>query len=84
MSSEAKEAEISTEEKNKERVTFSPFPRFVLYCVLLSIEMSMNNGAGVLSSSSKEIKKQLNLNDKQFGLFGTSQGIGRGYDCIFI
>ena len=52
MSSEAKEAEISTEEK-KERVTFSPIPRFILYCVLLSIEMSMNNGAGVLSSSSK-------------------------------
>lgn len=82
MSSEAKEAEISTEEKNKERVTFSPFPRFVLYCVLLSIEMSMNNGAGVLSSSSKEIKKQLNLNDKQFGLFGTSQGIGRGIGSL--
>lgn len=44
--------------------------------------MAMNNSAGILSSSSKEIKADLNMNDKQFGMFGTSNGLGRVIGCF--
>jgi len=69
---------ISSSEEEKIKVSFSPIPRFILYIVLLSVEMALNCGSGILSSSSKQIKLELNLNDKQFGMFGTAFGIGRG------
>lgn len=69
---------ISSSEEEKTKVSFSPIPRFILYIVLLSVEMALNCGSGILSSSSKQIKLELNLNDKQFGMFGTAFGIGRG------
>jgi len=69
---------ISSSEEEKTKISFSPIPRFILYIVLLSVEMALNCGSGILSSSSKQIKLELNLNDKQFGMFGTAFGIGRG------
>ena len=44
---------ISTSEEEKLKVSFSPIPRFILYVVLLSVEMALNCGSGILSSSSK-------------------------------
>ena len=44
--------------------------------------MAVNNSSGILSSASKQIKKDLKMNDKQFGLFGTSTGFGRALGCI--
>ena len=69
---------LSSSEEEKKKVSFSPIPRFILYVVLLSVEMALNCGSGILSSSSKQIKLELKLNDKQFGMFGTAFGIGRG------
>lgn len=44
--------------------------------------MAINNSSGILSSASKQIKLDLKMNDKQFGLFGTSTGFGRAFGCI--
>lgn len=51
--------------------------RFALFLVLVSVEMAMNWASGLLSSGSKNIKASLNMNDKEFGMFGTANGIGR-------
>ena len=55
---------LSSSEEEKTKVSFSPIPRFILYVVLLSVEMALNCGSGILSSSSKQIKLELKLNDK--------------------
>lgn len=41
------------------------------------IEMGHNISSGILSSSSKGIKKQLNISDSEFGLFGYWNSNGR-------
>jgi len=51
--------------------------RYVLFFIIVSTEFFMNNSGGLLSSSSVVIKRQFNIKDKEFGLLGTSQGIGR-------
>ena len=51
--------------------------RYVLFFIIVSTEFFMNNSGGLLSSSSVIIKRQFNIKDKEFGLLGTSQGIGR-------
>ena len=56
--------------------------RVILFFILLSVEMSMNWSSGVLSSASKEIKVQLKMNNKEFGSFGASNGIGRMIGCF--
>jgi sugar phosphate permease len=43
----------------------------------------MNNSSGLLSSASVAIKKEFNIGDKDFGLLGTSQGIGRVAGNLF-
>jgi hypothetical protein len=78
MSTNENKENLKISSSEEEEVSFSPIPRFILYIVLLSVEMALNCGSGILSSSSKQIKLELNLNDKQFGMFGTAFGIGRG------
>ena len=51
--------------------------RFFLFFLLLSVEFAMQNSSGLLSSASKNIKETLNMNDKEFGMFGTVNGLGR-------
>ena len=65
------------EEENKGPLKLSRKVRFSLFIFIVSTELFMNNSSGLLSSSSVAIKKQFNLGDKDFGLLGTSQGIGR-------
>ena len=65
------------EEENKGPLKLSRKVRFALFIFIVSTELFMNNSSGLLSSSSVAIKKQFNLGDKDFGLLGTSQGIGR-------
>ena len=65
------------EEDIKGPIQLSRKVRFLLFILIVSTELFMNNSSGLLSSSSVAIKKQFNLGDKDFGLLGTSQGIGR-------
>ncbi len=51
--------------------------RYALFFIMIATEFFMNNSGGLLSSSSVVIKRQFNIADKEFGLLGTSQGIGR-------
>jgi sugar phosphate permease len=67
----------NTEEGNKGPIKLSRKVRFILFIFIVSTELFMNNSGGLLSSASVAIKKEFNLGDKDFGLLGTSQGIGR-------
>ena len=51
--------------------------RVCLFFLLLSVEFAMQNSSGLLSSASKNIKETLHMNDKEFGMFGTANGLGR-------
>ena len=67
----------TTEEDTKGPIVLSRKIRFILFIFIVSTELFMNNSSGLLSSASVAIKKEFNIGDKDFGLLGTSQGIGR-------
>ena len=67
----------TTEEDTKGSIKLSRKVRFILFIFIVSTELFMNNSGGLLSSASVAIKKEFNIGDKDFGLLGTSQGIGR-------
>ena len=67
----------TTEEDTKGQIVLSRKIRFILFIFIVSTELFMNNSSGLLSSASVAIKKEFNIGDKDFGLLGTSQGIGR-------
>jgi hypothetical protein len=58
-------------------MTLSRGYRIFLWACLVSVESAINNSSGLLSSASKVIKATLNLNDKEFGLVGSANGLGR-------
>jgi hypothetical protein len=64
-------------QKIPKRVTLSRGYRIFLWACLVSVECAINNSSGLLSSASKVIKSTLHLNDKQFGLVGSANGLGR-------
>ena len=57
--------------------------RFIAYLIMVTTEMAMNISSGVLSASSKAIKRQYSMKDVEFGYFGLAQGIGRTLGSIF-
>jgi sugar phosphate permease len=65
------------EEEDHGPIKLSRSVRFLLFLIIVSTELFMNNSSGLLSSSSVAIKNQFKIGDKDFGLLGTSQGIGR-------
>ena len=61
----------------KDKIILSRTLRILIYIVLLFGQLAVNTSGGILASASKTIKKQLNLTNKEFGLFGTFFGFGR-------
>ena len=66
-----------TGEPKKRRMKLSRCYRIFLFWIMLSAEGAMNISSGLLSSATKEIKLSLNMNDSKFGMFGTTNGLGR-------
>ena len=69
--------EQKKEKPKHEKVTLSRTMRFILFVILISVEFAINISTGLLSSASKNIKETLRMNDKEFGMFGTVNGLGR-------
>ena len=67
----------SEAEYENEVIKLSRKLRIILFFLVISTEFFMNISSGLLSSASVAIKKEFNIGDKDFGLLGTSQGIGR-------
>ena len=77
LDEEGKKKTIDQEEESAGPIKLSRKIRFILFIFIVSTELFMNNSSGLLASSSVAIKKEFNLGDKNYGLLGTSQGIGR-------
>ena len=77
LDEEGKKITIDKEEESTGPIKLSRKTRFILFLFIISTELFMNNSGGLLSSASVAIKKEFNIGDKDFGLLGTSQGIGR-------
>ena len=63
--------------KPSERIILPRSFRLILFFFLISVEFAIQNSSGLLSSASKDIKETLHMNDKEFGMFGTVNGLGR-------
>ena len=82
--SEESESNQKTEENDDNKtIKLSRKIRLILFVFIISTELFMNNSSGLLSSASVAIKKEFNIGDKDFGLLGTSQGIGRVAGNLF-
>ena len=68
--------------ENKKRIPLSRGYRCFLYFIFVSIEGIMNVSAGLMSSASNEIKKQLNIKEVEFGSFSLSTSIGRVFSSL--
>ena len=65
------------DQKQPRKVRLSRCYRWFLFFIIASIEGMMNVSSGLLSSATKEVKRDLNLNDAKFGSFGTANSFGR-------
>ena len=69
--------EKNTEKKNIKKNNLSRCYRFFLFFIMVNIDGSLDISNGIFSSASKEIKKNLNINNAKFGSFSTSNSIGK-------
>ena len=78
------ESQIKKEKfiEKKRKIKLPRCHRIFLFFIMVGIESIMNVSSGIFSSATKEIKRQLNLNDTKFGSFGTSNSIGRVISSI--
>ena len=83
MTEESETVPKNEEEDGKITIKLSRKIRLILFVFIISTELFMNNSSGLLSSASVAIKKEFNIGDKEFGLLGTSQGIGRVAGNLF-
>lgn len=62
---------------SKDRISLSRTYRIIIFIVLLFCSSAVNTSGGIIASASTTIKTQLEMDNKQFGLFGTIFGMGR-------
>ena len=74
--SENKENLLQTEE-GKPALRLSRITRIVIFSCFFVIHLLNCSDGGVVSARSNQIKEELNINDKSFGLYGSIVQIGR-------
>ena len=73
--SDNKENLIPSEEKKTMRL--SRITRIIIFSCFFVIHLLNCSDGGVVSARSNQIKEELNINDKSFGLYGSIVQIGR-------
>lgn len=68
---------IEKTQKAEEKVSLSRALRLLIFVGFVALSIVMSGDNGVVSSSSQAIKKDLNLTDAQYGLFGSLPSTGR-------
>ena len=63
--------------QSKNRIILNRSYRVLIFSVFLLVNTGINTSGGLIASASTAIKTQLQMNNKQFGLFGTIFGVGR-------
>ena len=74
--SELKEEMVQNENENK-KLRLSRFTRFVIFSCFFVIHLFNCSDGGVVSARPAQIKKELNIDDRAFGIYGSIVQIGR-------
>ena len=69
--------ETLLKEEAKENIQLSRIMRLLIFVGFTCLSIIMSGDNGVLSSSSKMVKKDLGLSDSEYGIFGSIPSIGR-------
>ena len=80
-----KKFEKLIEEEEKPNEQFSRITRISIFAIFISLSIVMSGDNGVLSSSKKQVRRDLKLDEKGYGFFGSFASAGRMFgSCLFI
>ena len=70
---------------NKPQEQFSRIARFFIFVIFIALSIVMSGDNGVLSSSKKQVIRDLKLDEKGYGFFGSFASAGRMLgSCLFM
>jgi len=72
-----KQEKLVTSEEGKPHIRLSRWTRIIIFVCFFIIHLLNCSDGGVVSARSNQIKKELNINDKSFGIYGSIVQIGR-------
>ena len=72
-----KQENLVTTEEGKPHIRLSRWTRILIFVCFFVIHLLNCSDGGVVSARSNQIKKELNINDKSFGFYGSIVQIGR-------
>ena len=79
MKDENKEEKL-VEEKPHEQL--SRIARFCIFTIFIALSIVMSGDNGVLSSSKKQVRRDLQLDEKGYGFFGSFASAGRMFGSV--
>ena len=72
-----KQEKLVTSEEGKPHIRLSRWTRIIIFACFFIIHLLNCSDGGVVSARSNQIKEELNINDKSFGIYGSIVQIGR-------
>ena len=72
-----KQENLVTSEEGKAHIRLSRWARFIIFVCFFLIHLLNCSDGGVVSARSNQIKEELQINDKSFGIYGSIVQIGR-------
>ena len=72
-----KQEKLVTTEEGKPHIRLSRWTRILIFVCFFIIHLLNCSDGGVVSARSNQIKEELNINDKSFGIYGSIVQIGR-------
>ena len=82
MKSDNKEEKLVDEKPHEQ---FSRIARFCIFTIFIALSIIMSGDNGVLSSSKKQVRRDLQLDEKGYGFFGSFASAGRMFgSCLFM
>ena len=72
-----KQEKLVTSEEGKPHIRLSRWTRIIIFVCFFIIHLLNCSAGGVVSARSNQIKEELNINDKSFGIYGSIVQIGR-------
>ena len=80
--SDTKEEKLVDEKPHEE---FSRVARLCIFVIFIALSIVMSGDNGVLSSSKKQVRRDLQLDEKGYGFFGSFASAGRMFgSCLFM
>ena len=79
MSTENKEEKLVDDKPHEE---FSRVARLCIFVIFIVLSIVMSGDNGVLSSSKKQVRRDLQLDEKGYGFFGSFASAGRMFGSV--